>query len=156
MFGKTHVAFNEPLFQTISADAYIIQIQKYEVAPPVATPVTPVTTTNNKPNNNNNNIITPTAISVMNAAQLRFTKPAQGGMPGISVPTTMNNTSLAFPKVLGLNTSTVRPTLKMSITQASSIAKATVSERDKFCCPFIAIHEAGDGFVFGYMVLPYS
>merc|ERR1719354_1207367 len=90
-----------------TADAYIIQIQKYEAAPPAVLQPTSSSSAGKS-----------TAMT-MNNGQIRFTKPSTGQPSSAS-------TQPVLPKVIGLANTTVRPNLKMSISPAVSVAKTTV------------------------------
>lgn len=103
-----------------TADAYIIQIQKYDVNPPVSTTAAPTTNTT-KPISS---IATPNPLSSANVIRLPST--------GQSVPSSLGNlssvTSLAsVQKTLGILGSNVKTSIKMAITQAGVGPNKTAS-----------------------------
>lgn len=102
-----------------TADAYIIQIQKYEAIPPAVTSLA----LNNVASKSN-----PT-ISLVNPSQIRFTNPSSA--QPILIPGQSLTTSLTFPKVLGLSSPTIRPNFKVSIANTVSSVKTIVSSTNQ-------------------------
>ena len=115
----------------LSADAYIIQIQKYEVLPAV-TSVSVISNAASK---------TTPAISLMNSSQIRLTSASSA--QSVLMPGQSTTSSLTFPKVLGLADSAVRPKLKMSISQATAAVKSTASVTNQKTLAHIPIQLGG-------------